>query len=77
MIKELALQNFSGQISITQMQSLIHALQKFHLKKKIKTKVHLKVRGREVAFRKDLRLNTIELNRTCTVKNLKVILRIT
>ena len=77
MIKELALQNFSGQISITQMQSLIHALQKFHLKKKIKTKVHLKVRAREVAFRKDLRPNTIGLSPTCTVKYLKVILRIT
>jgi hypothetical protein len=77
MTKELALQNFSGQISITQMLSLIHALLKFHLKKKIKTKMHLKVRAREVAFRKDLRQNTIGLNQTCTVKYLKVILRIT
>ena len=73
-IKESALRNFSAQINILQMQSLTHAPRRFHLKMTI---IKTKVRAKEVVFRRDPHRNTIGLNRTCTVRYLKVILRIT
>lgn len=77
MTKELVLQNLLGQTNILQMLSLIHALRKFLLKKKIKMQGHHKDKDKEVDFRRDLPQNTIGLNQTCIAKYLKVILRTT